>query len=119
MQTRFELTTPPVYFHHPEAHDCRLRLFQWDLEKNKPLGAIQLPETLPFNFKGARIIQQRNSLLIFKSGRAVNVYRLFLSKLNRHSYTALTPLQKGVSQYALAIYNDHVVYLSGGYGEGD
>ena len=65
----------------------------------------------------SRVVQQGNSLLVFKWGNPVTVHRLDLSDPEKPHCTALLELYKRASGFAVANYKDLLVYLTGSSGE--
>ena len=75
---------------------------------------IKLPRELGFSLEASRILQVESSVLVFKFGQPMKVYRLDQLWTGRPKAKALPELSRKVFQCAIALFKSKLVILTGG-----
>ena len=89
-----------------------------DDDADAQASRLELPRDWNFDFLGCKMVQIKDSALVFKPMKAeqqVAVFRLDNLASGNPTLTALPALGRYVESFAVALHSDGKVYLSGGF----
>lgn len=102
IQPAVSLLPSAYFFHYPATEPCSNLIFAFDPARKRAMKPIRVP----IDLRKSRIVQVKDTVLVFQWGLSVKVFRLSKLNTSKPMATKISDLNKQESGFAIALWLD-------------